>query len=1246
MGDNRYSLRFLLNEPEEDDNPLREVYNVNLPNNLFNQIHNAQPPRNRNGARWMSTWIPFRSPQLSQFSRRLEVRFNPQDMVPVPSPPEEAMDEEELRQFFEGNGMWTIVGNFVNEIQRRMQELEDQNDEETRQIRMYMVHENGRLTGVDQHEYASANRSNPIFDIGRGWQNRLKRILAMALSSFSDTYSLPGRGNLAAIRVYVDFSVVRAGGARSRNQGVPDWMPLPLQEFIFNPIKKDCFIKCIQRKIDGNHHELKRLMGGDLDKVDYRDVAKKFIQVFPGWGLRICGHMLNPNVIADGEEFKTFTYLDKKKRVIWLVLANNHYILVTDPQKYLEIIRAKLEYLCIICGKIYGTSMGLSTCNCCPASCDKCGRYLLASGARELHRLKNNSRIVLACENCHRSDFYSEECLTFHTIACGRANINTVIARDVELQQVASRPNNQAERQVRQNKYKQLLGQSKRSGTYHCYSCQKHVYMEAVHVCYMEENKLPKELKIKKWYAFDYESMLTAQGGSDLHQVNLVCVQELFVRPFKRWTFKTLDEFFTWIRTEIYSMDVVVGFVAHNLKGYDGRLTLARLFQLKEEITDMMWKGNKIQTFKWLERIEFRDSLLHITQPLASFPKVFGLDEMHKGYFPYKFNTPERQNYVGPIPDLKFYDPQFKSPKERKALIKWHAENADKEYNFQEELVKYCISDTDILAQGLEKYYVAGQELNHEMLPPMENLTAASYTMNCWRTLHFTENTLCYHGYIMEKNAREALRGGRTDVRVFYKKWTIEDVFVKKKYGKYVDVQSMYPYVMYTKPVPVGKPKLTYDAQEIGDLFGFACVDLQPPDTYVHHPPIVHKVDKKLVAHLKPWIKTVFTTVEINDAIAKGWKLTRIHWIQAYEQNSDLFKDYVRKLVTEKIHSSSGPPEDFEELAAEWRDRYDLKLERNKMEFNAGKRAISKLQVNSLWGKFAENPHTTKSKYVDAVEYVRLEERELAGEIKFKNMTWMAEERWLLDYDEIVHRSNEGTIYEDSNNLLYASNRKRTNVALAAFVTMWGRRMLWEEMDRLGRRTIYHDTDSIIYEYIDGEYNTPLGRCLGDWEDELPGKPIVEFIALAPKTYGYRYLDTGVEVPEGASDEWFQQYQPYEEWEGKIYPIREEVKVKGFSLHSEARGTINFDGLLSLLRKEKTHLDVRQLQFLYARNSGEITTKIGQKSLIMDYEKGVVGDDLHGYPYGFEAYIPGSSGVVEEGSLRRRRQRDADDDLE
>ena len=45
-------------------------------------------------------------------------------------------------------------------------------------------------------------------------------------------------------------------------------------------------------------------------------------------------------------------------------------------------------------------------------------------------------------------------------------------------------------------------------------------------------------------------------------------------------------------------------------------------------------------------------------------------------------------------------------------------------------------------------------------------------------------------------------------------------------------------------------------------------------------------------------------------------------------------------------------------------------------------------------------------------------------------------------------------------------------------------------MQKLGKRVLYHDTDSIIFSVKDGEYVPPLGTYLGQLTDELTCKEL------------------------------------------------------------------------------------------------------------------------------------------------------------
>ena len=91
--------------------------------------------------------------------------------------------------------------------------------------------------------------------------------------------------------------------------------------------------------------------------------------------------------------------------------------------------------------------------------------------------------------------------------------------------------------------------------------------------------------------------------------------------------------------------------------------------------------------------------------PLAKFPKTFGFHEMQKGYFPHLFNSPENQDKIfDTFPDADYYGHKFMSVTDRQSFLEWHATQNVKNFNFNEELYKYCLSDVDILKNGCLLY--------------------------------------------------------------------------------------------------------------------------------------------------------------------------------------------------------------------------------------------------------------------------------------------------------------------------------------------------------------------------------------------------------------------------------------------------------------------------------------------------------------------------------------------------------------
>ena len=110
-------------------------------------------------------------------------------------------------------------------------------------------------------------------------------------------------------------------------------------------------------------------------------------------------------------------------------------------------------------------------------------------------------------------------------------------------------------------------------------------------------------------------------------------------------------------------------------------------------------------------------------------------------------------------------------------------------------------------------------------------------------------------------------------------------------------------------------------------------------------------------------------TNELNLAIEKGYEIKKIFEVWDFkERSADLFKGYVRKFM--KIKMESSKLETGEGCTYKSVDEYKsivkskLGIDLGKIEFNAGKRAIAKMCLNSLWGKFGQRNNMKKTVYV------------------------------------------------------------------------------------------------------------------------------------------------------------------------------------------------------------------------------------------------------------------------------------------
>ena len=200
-------------------------------------------------------------------------------------------------------------------------------------------------------------------------------------------------------------------------------------------------------------------------------------------------------------------------------------------------------------------------------------------------------------------------------------------------------------------------------------------------------------------------------------------------------------------------------------------------------------------------------------------------------------------------------------------------------------------------------------------------------------------------------------------------------------------------------------------------------------------------------------------------------------------------------------------------------DNQGIQFDPAKISYNPGLRALTKLMLNSFWGKFAQRPNLTKTKQIDEPQ------------VFFHYLT--SDEITVLDAnlvsDEIIEIQ-----YEHGDK--FVQPNPNTNVVIAAFTTAHARLKLYDELDMLQERVLYYDTDSVIYLSQPGQPEPRLGNYIGDLTNELGGEHITVFASGGPKNYCYKTSG------------------------GKT-----EVKVCGITLDCTARQKVNFEVICALV---------------------------------------------------------------------------------
>jgi len=889
------------------------------------------------------------------------------------------------------------------------------------------------------------------------------------------------------------------------------------------------------------------------NKLNFLDM-EKFVIENPKYNINIVSDFYTIIYETQNEEAEEIIYLFYDKKI-------EHYHLITNIEAFMNDKQGHYKY-CFDCKKrLYYTTFKNHTCD--GNTCKLCFKKF--PNKEEYIKHLELSGTSSNCPKCNIR-CRGAQCLYDHINGIGKRKgcdgknwfydccFKKYIKEGYSKNEAVRKSWGRAEDKERHNcEYK------------YCKHCDD--YLPIKHRCFIKEKEI-KDKGLVNLVAFDFESWIDEEGN---HTVMYIVAIDRLTNEETIWEGKnSLGDFINWCLDKSKTT-----FIAHNGKSYDTWLIHYYILKnLNKRPEKIILAGQKIMFMKFKSNC-FIDSLNHFACPLDAIPKTFGLDtsKFKKGFYPYVFNTIENWDYVGEMPDKKYFNPNGMKPDKRIEFLEWYWEMKKKKYtwNHKKETKEYCISDVRILLEGCNVYSKLGYDLTG--IDPLTKQTIASWVLNIYLSKYYnsTETPIGVLNKEEYDFIKRGFHGGRTECIRLYRKWEEEEI-KEGKCGKYVDIQSLYPTTQFYDKLPYDIPEwvdfgertIKENNNIVSENFGFFEVDIEMnKDLFIS--PLVNKGEGKLEANVMDKKNIVYFSEELKQAVKDGCNITRIHKLLRFKYTRNLFKEFVATFLEIKVNASGKPKFwNKQNKRKEFVDYHykEFGFKPNPQnEKNNGLRAIAKMILNSLWGKFGQRPDMVKTEYIEP-DKVKDWWKLLA--LSNKNLVDIKSDEISGDHLFVRYLDNR----EDCNTTLYS-----TNIAIASAVTGNAGMRLYKEMRLLGKRTLYHDTDSIIYEYDPNEYNIKEGNYLGDWECETEGRPITEYVSIGPKSYAY-----------------------------KVENKQKDCKMKGICLNYDNSNIVNFETLKYLVDNVNDKLTTKN-NLVFKKSLSGISTDIFDKEIKFTMDK-------------------------------------------
>ena len=257
-------------------------------------------------------------------------------------------------------------------------------------------------------------------------------------------------------------------------------------------------------------------------------------------------------------------------------------------------------------------------------------------------------------------------------------------------------------------------------------------------------------------------------------------------------------------------------------------------------------------------------------------------------------------------------------------------------------------------------------------------------------------------------------------------------------------------------------------------------------------------------------------TTELTPTINMGYVILEIYEVLHWPSNEEidgstgkggLFTKYINMFLHIKTQANGYPDnvctlKQRQQYVEEYSSKEGVLLDPQLIEHNPGLRSIAKLSLNSFYGKFGQCTNMSKMVYITC--YKKLYDF-------LTDQTKIIKDFHILDMGIVVMEYIHSKEFQEPD--------CKTNIIITSMCSAYASPQLWKIMNQLGKRVMYHHTDSVMYVCCPGQWKPPIGKYLGDLANELacheircPGCStshwIVKFVSCGAKNNAYR-LNTG-----------------------------------------------------------------------------------------------------------------------------------------